>query len=195
MKLKQNSIMSLAAVCAASSILSLGAVRADHHEKGDHDDHKHEEAEHKGHELVGPNKGKVLHQVEPHAELFVTKDRKIKITFLDDHGKVVAAKDQKVTVVCGKRSSPTKLTFKKDGDSLLSEKSLPDGKMIPTVLQIKVTPEAKTTVIRLNLDLSLCPGCKLLEYACTCDHHDDHEDHDDHDDHDDHGDHKDHDNK
>ena len=194
MKLNQNSIMSLSAVFAASTFLSLGAVRADHHEKGDHADHKHQKAEHKGHdhaELVGPNKGRILHDVEPHAELFVTKDRKIKITFLNDHGKVVAAKDQKITVVCGKRSSPTKLTFKKDGDSLLSEKSLPDGTMIPTILQIKVTPEAKTTVIRLNLDLSLCSGCKLLEYACTCDHHGDHEDHEDHD----HGDHKDHDHK
>jgi len=37
-------------------------------------------------------------------------------------------------------------------------------------VQIKLTPEAKTVVEKFNLNLSECPGCKLKEYACTCEH-------------------------
>ena len=40
------------------------------------DDHKHEKKE------AGPNGGKILTAMEPHAEFFVTSDRKVQITFL-----------------------------------------------------------------------------------------------------------------
>jgi len=133
-------------------------------------------AEEKAHEhahadIAGPNEGKILTEVEPHAELFVTKERKLQITFLDEHGKAVAPAEQTIAVICGERSNPTRLTLAKKGDSLLSDKPLPDGKNIPTVLQIKVKPDAKMVMIRLNLDLSTCSECKHHEYACTCDHH------------------------
>jgi hypothetical protein len=47
---------------------------------------------------------------------------------------------------------------------------------IPTVVQIKMGPKEKATIIRLNLNLENCPTCKHLEYACTCEHA--HEEHD-----------------
>jgi hypothetical protein len=160
--------------CATALFLSPAAF-AEPKKEAEHD-HKHAE-------LVGPNKGKILHKVEPHAELFVTKDRKLQITFLDDHGKVIAPTEQTITVICGKRSKPTKLTFEKKDNAFLSDKALPEGKNIPTVIQIKVKPDAKKAVIRLNLDLNHCAGCDLLEYACTCEHHE-HGDEDDHKGHD-----------
>jgi hypothetical protein len=132
-------------------------------------DHAAEHAQDRG-DLIGPNEGKVLHEVEPHVELFVTKDRKLRFTFIDGDGKAVAPTDQKITVICGKRTSPTRLTFAKDKGSLLSDKPLPAGENIPTVIQIKTSPEAKTTMVRLNLNLEDCPTCDHLEYACTCDH-------------------------
>ena len=157
--------------CATALFLSPAAF-ADHHNEKAEAEHDHEHAE-----LVGPNKGRILHEVEPHAELFVTKDRKLQITFLDDHGKVIAPTEQTITVTCGKRSKPTKLTFEKKDNAFISDKALPEGKNIPTVIQIKVKPDAKKAVIRLNLDLNHCAGCDLLEYACTCEHHEGH-DHD-----------------
>ena len=46
---------------------------------------------------------------------------------------------------------------------------IPEGKMLPVVLQIKATPEAKTTTEKFNLNLADCLTCQHLEYACTCD--------------------------
>lgn len=140
----------------AALILALPAFAGDNH------DHAKKEA--------GPNGGKILTAVEPHAEFFVTSDRKVQITFLDDNGKAIAPAAQTVTVTAGERSAPTKLTFAKSGNVLISDKSLPEGTAFPAVVQIKLTPEAKAVVEKFNLNLAKCPECKLAEYACTCAH-------------------------
>lgn len=119
---------------------------------------------------AGPNGGKILTTVEPHAEFFVTAERKVQITFLDESGQAIAPTGQTVTVICGDRSNPTKLTFAKSGNSLVSEGMLPEGNDFPTVVQIKSTPEAKPVTEKFNLNLAECPSCKLKEYACTCEH-------------------------
>ena len=59
-----------------SLILALPAFAAEDH------DHAKKEA--------GPNGGKVLTTIEPHAEFFVTTDRKVQITFLNKDGKAIA---------------------------------------------------------------------------------------------------------
>jgi hypothetical protein len=120
--------------------------------------------------VAGPNGGRVLTSVEPHAEFFVTTDRKVQITFLDDSNKAIAAGDQVVTVTTGDRSAPTKLTFVKSGEVLVSEQVLPEGSAWPAVVQIKSAADAKPLIEKFNLNLAICPGCKLGEYACTCDH-------------------------
>jgi hypothetical protein len=122
------------------------------------------------HAVAGPNQGKVLHEVEPHAELFVTKDRRIRITFLGEDGKPLPPADQSITVTCGSRSAPTRMEFTKLEDGFLSDKPLPDGMNIPTVLQIRMTPDGEKTTVRLNINLEKCPTCEHLEYACTCEH-------------------------
>lgn len=140
----------------AALLLALPAFAADDH------DHAKKEA--------GPNGGRILTAVEPHAEFFVTTDRKVQITFLGENGKAIAPADQVVTVTAGERSAPTKLAFAKSGTVLLSEKPLPEGTAFPAVVQIKVTPDARTVVEKFNLNLAKCPECKLAEYACTCSH-------------------------
>jgi len=127
-------------------------------------DHKHEKKE------AGPNGGKILTAVKPHAEFFVTADRKVQITFLGEDGKAIAPAAQTVIVTAGERSAPTKLTFAKSGNVLISEQTLPEGNGFPAVVQIKVTPDSKAVAEKFNLNLSECPGCKLKEYACTCGH-------------------------
>lgn len=147
-------------------------------EKDNHD-HDHEHAA-----KAGPTGGKLITEVEPHVEFFVNKDKKVEIRFIDDDMKVVAPGKQVISVIMGNRSSPTKLSFTADGDKLVSDKAVPEGNDLPTVVQIKTAADAKTVMEKFNLNLSDCPTCDNKEYACTCDHgDDDHKGHD-HKDHD-----------
>jgi len=151
----------------ASSLL-LAPIAVAEKDKHDHDHDHH-------HAMAGPNGGRVLHDVDPHVELFVTKDRKIQITILSEEGKAVAPGDQSISVICGKRTAPTRMSFEKKDNSFISDKTLPAGMNIPTVVQIKMTADGKKETIRLNLNLEDCPTCDSLEYACTCDHSEDEE--------------------
>lgn len=130
--------------------------------------------------IKAPNGGRIIDTVEPHAEFLITKDKKVEVRFLDDAGKVVAPAAQTVTVTMGDRSAPTKLAFTKDGDKLVSDKVIPEGKELPVVVQIKVTPDAKSVTEKFNLNLADCPTCEHLEYACTCAHGGDEKGHEGH---------------
>ena len=126
--------------------------------------HAHEKNE------AGPNKGRLITSVTPHAEFFVTAERKIQITFVGEDGKPVAPAAQVVTVTAGDRSAPTKLTFTQTGNVLLSDAALPGGNKFPTVVQIKTTPDSKPTYARFTLNTAICGECKNAEYACVCGH-------------------------
>ncbi|MBC8125798.1 MAG: hypothetical protein H8M99_01440 [Gloeobacteraceae cyanobacterium ES-bin-144] len=121
--------------------------------------------------IKAPNNGRIIETTKPNAEFLVTADKKIEIRFLDASGKVISPADQVVTVTMGDRSNPTKLAFTKDGDKLVSDKTIPNGKELPVVLQIKTTPDAKAATSKFNLNFATCPTCKHPEYACSCDHH------------------------
>ena len=131
-------------------------------EKDDHD-HEHETK-------AGPTGGKLITEVEPHVEFFVNKDKMVEIRFIDDDMKVVAPGEQVISVTLGDRSAPTKLSFTKEGNMLISDKAIPEGENLPTVVQIKTTPDAKAVTEKFNLNLEQCPTCKNQEYACTCAH-------------------------
>ncbi len=120
--------------------------------------------------VKAPNGGRILDQVEPHAEFLVTPDKKVFIRFLDAAGKVIPPAGQTVTVTMGERAHPTKLAFSKDGDKLVSDKTIPDGKDLPVVVQIRQSPDAKAESAKFNLNLAECPTCSNAEYACTCLH-------------------------
>jgi hypothetical protein len=151
----KSTLLTLAAFGLA---LTVGAAEK---EKDDHD-HDHAKA--------GPTGGKLITKVEPHAEFLVNKDSKVEIRFVDDDMKVIAPGEQVVTVTLGDRSAPTKLSFIKEGNKLISDKVIPEGNNLPTVVQIKTTADAKSVIEKFNLNLADCPECKHLEYACTCDH-------------------------
>jgi len=148
---------------AIMSILLTTALAgfADDKHKHDHDhdhDHKHE-AE------VGPTGGRVLHKIEPHAEFFVNKDKKVEIRFIDDNNKVIAPSGQLVKVTTGTRKNPTQLTFVKDGNKLISEQVLPEGNDNPTVVQIRANEKARAVTEKFNLNLNKCPHTGHPEYA------------------------------
>ncbi|RYD38314.1 MAG: hypothetical protein EOP86_01215 [Verrucomicrobiaceae bacterium] len=160
--MKLKSILTLAAAAILGLIPASPLTAADKH------DHEHAAK-------AGPTGGKLLTEVEPHAEFLVTKDRKVEIRFVGEDNKVVAPAAQVVTVTLGERSKPTKLTFTKDGDKLVSDKAVPEGNDYPTVVEIKADAKAKPVRSKFNLNLTQCPTCAHPEYACTCDH-DDHGD-------------------
>eukprot|EP01031_Cornospumella_fuschlensis_P052631 gene52631-64320_t len=140
----------------------LGLVLAITVNAADKHDHEHAKA--------GPTGGKLITEVEPHVEFFVNKSKKVEIRFVDDDNKVVAPGEQVISVTLGDRSSPTKLSFTKDGDKLISDKAIPEGNNLPTVVQIRAKEGAKATNEKFNLNLSDCPTCKYKEYACICEH-------------------------
>jgi hypothetical protein len=140
---------------------------------GDHgaDGHSHGPAK----KLVGPNQGRVLTQLEPHAELFVTAERKVRLTFVDEAGTPVPVPaGLRATLITGERSAPVTLTFGADGEgaagSLLTTAALPEGKRFPVVLRVKPSAEAEVVTVRVHLDLSTCRECSKPEYACACAH-------------------------
>lgn len=121
-------------------------------------------------EIKAPNGGRLVHSVEPHAEVLVTAEKKIEIRFVDDAGKVVAPSTQVVTITMGERTHPTKLAFTREGDKLVSDKAIPDAKEQPVVLQIRAKEGEKAVTEKFTLNLAECPACHHAEYACTCEH-------------------------
>jgi hypothetical protein len=122
--------------------------------------------------IAGPNQGRVLTGIEPAAELFVTAERKLRLTFLDAARKPIApVAGTTATVITGDRAAPTTLTFAADGVTLLSTAVLPEGGNLPAVLRIKPGAEAKLVTIRVQLNLAQCGECSRPEYACVCEGH------------------------
>ena len=125
------------------------------------------------HEIkAGPTGGRLITEVEPHVEFFVNKDKKVEIRFIDDDNKVVSPGEQVISVTLGERAAPTKLAFTKDGDKLVSDKTIPAGNDYPTVVQIRAKEGAKAVNEKFNLNLEQCPTCKNKDYACICAHGD-----------------------
>jgi len=157
----KTKLLTMSLILAAFSFMSAAEKPHDH-------DHEHAKP--------GPTGGRVLHEVEPHAEFFVNKDKKVEIRFLNDDLKVVAPGTQVVTATLGDRKAPTKLVFTKDGNKLISDKVVPEGNDYPTVVQIREKEGAKAVTEKFNLNLTQCPTCKYKEYACICEHAHDHTD-------------------
>ncbi|MFC7339206.1 hypothetical protein ACFQY0_18575 [Haloferula chungangensis] len=182
MKTKLNNRLKVfAASTFTLALIGGGSLTAEEKNHADHDHAEQGENGHADHKKAkaGPNGGKVLDGVEPHLEFFVTKDRKVQITALDEHGKATPIAEQSVKVMGGDRSAPTRMIFVKQGDILVSDVAFPEGNDFPVVVQVKVTPDAMSVIEKFNLNLNNCPTCEHAEYACTCDHGDEgHEGHD-----------------
>jgi hypothetical protein len=134
-----------------------------------HDQDAHVGYDH-GETKAGPNGGRIITSVEPHLEFFVTEERFIQITFLDDTGKPIAPRKQTLSLIGGDRQNPVRLRFDRKGIMLLSNQALPEGNNLPVILSIKMEPESKTIREKFNLNLSQCPTCDFREYACICEH-------------------------
>ena len=119
---------------------------------------------------VGPTNGRLLTSAEPHVEFLVNAEKKVELRFVDKGGKIVPPGEQEITVLLGERSKPTKLTFSKEEDKLVSDKEIPEGNNYPTVVQIREKAGAKPVNERFNLNQTVCSGCSNPEYSCKCGH-------------------------
>ena len=178
-------------VCLAALGVAFLTSCKDSHEGHDHDDHDHDHGEHADGEhdhadgddhgdddhahvkgTPGPNGGRILTEVEPHLEFLLNDDHSIQIIALTDDAKPAPIGNQVVTVTGGDRSDPADLSFSKKGDTLVSNATFPKGTNLPVIVSIQTAPDAEATIARFTLNLSDCPTCDYLEYACICEHAD-----------------------
>ena len=134
--------------------------------------HSHELGKNSAHagKMAGPNGGRLITSVEPNFEFLVQEDRKVRLTFVDGNAKPIDVASVSVSLSCGDRMSPTELTFAQAGDVLISDKSLPEGNLLPVVLTIQTTPNGDPVYEKFNANFSACGGCRFVEYACICGH-------------------------
>lgn len=139
----------------------------DEHSCHDHDSHKeHNHSKAK----AGPNGGRLISTIEPHFEFFLTKERFVQITFLDEKNQAIPFKQQTVSLIGGDRQNPVRLRFKKKGGILISTEALPEINNLPIILSVKPDKASKTVREKFYLNLSQCPTCDYKEYACVCLH-------------------------
>jgi hypothetical protein len=122
--------------------------------------------------IVGGPKGGRLLETEPQkAEFFVTKDRKVEVTFYDAALKPVAPGAQVVAITAEPKSGRTKVEMEMTATGFVSKAALPaSAEPYRVVVQIREKPEAAPKNFRVDLDLAVCGECKRAEYACTCEH-------------------------
>ncbi len=149
------------------------------HDHSSHSDHGHDD-HNPGHDgdpekLKSPNGGRMIKSISPMIEFVLQEDNSIKLSFLNTKGEFVSPEQQIITLVSGTRSKPIQMKFIKSGNSLLSDGQLPSQNNLPIVLNIKVSPDSKNVYEKFMLNLNVCGGCNLKEYACTCDHDEGHD--------------------
>lgn len=118
----------------------------------------------------GPGGGRIVTSTDPGFEFLVRPDRTIVVTFLNAQRQPIALQKQSVTAIGGERSNPTRFTFSKKGETLVSDQPLPEGNRVPIIVSVKTDAKAKTVTEKFTVDLAVCPSCQYQEYACICDH-------------------------
>ena len=122
--------------------------------------------------IVGGPKGGRLLETEPQkAEFFVTKDRKVEITFYDAALKPVAPVAQVVAITAEPKSGRAQVELEKTATGFISKTALPaSAEPYRVVVQVRAKPDAAPKNFRVDLNLETCGECKRAEYACICAH-------------------------
>ncbi|MEQ2008891.1 MAG: hypothetical protein ABMA26_19085 [Limisphaerales bacterium] len=165
----------------AVALLAAAALTAC--KKDEHAGHDHKPGEGHGHKaeakpgakvehkhVKAPNGGKIF-EIEPdHIEFVVEKDRTATVRFYDKDMNLMPAGARTVTAIGDAPSGKVTLAFTANGSALATTAPFPEGTAYPVALAYKASADAKPVNFRLKLNLNPCGECKLLEYACTCDH-------------------------
>ena len=103
-------------------------------------------------------------------ELFITEDRTVRITFLNESNEPIAISTQEVSLTHS-NSDAQPLTKSADGMYVASSAKLPEGNPTPITITVKASSDAKPARARINIELTKCPDCSYPNYACICDDH------------------------
>ena len=121
--------------------------------------------------VAGPKGGRLLDTAPQRSEFFVTKDRKVEVTFYDAALKPVAPGAQVVTVTAEPKSGRTPVDLTKTATGFVSSAALPAAaEPYRIVVQIRAQPDSRPQNFRIDLSLEFCGECQKAEYACTCTH-------------------------
>lgn len=156
---------------ALGAALTLTACKKDDHAGHNHGPGGHDHGKPKAAKpLAGPKGGKLLDNAAPRAEFVIGADRRVTVNFYDAQLKPVPASGQVIAVSAEPKSGKVALTMEAKDGAFASKEPLPDGDGYNLIVQVKANAEATPQNFRLVLNLDNCDGCKLKEYACTCDH-------------------------
>lgn len=128
------------------------------------------EGDHHHGPLAGPQGGKILEFKPHHVEFLIQPDKKVSITFYDSSMKPISPQSQEIKVIAEPKSGKVILQLEKTKNGFISKSALPDGDGYRIVIQMKANTSSKPQNFRIDYQSHLCGGCKLQEYACTCDH-------------------------
>jgi hypothetical protein len=138
----------------------------------DHD-HDHGDGDHQPTGTPGPDGGRLIELNGRKAEFLFLEDRRIRITFLDESLNPVAGPEEaSISIVGGDRLAPFELEFSAEGNAFVSTTAVPEGRNHPVVIQFGGDGLNESVIRKFNLNLSQCPDCDYLEYACICGHED-----------------------
>lgn len=118
--------------------------------------------------IAGPKGGKILTSAAPHVEFFIQPDRTVSISFYDADLKPSKLAGQEVTAIAEAKSGKVSLSFKNQGDALISNSPLPEGDGYRIVVQVRDTAGARPKNYRVEFHDENCETCKRAEYACIC---------------------------
>ena len=156
---------------ALLAVVALTACKKDEHAGHNHGPGGHDHGKPKAAKpIAGPKGGKLLDNAAPRAEFVIGADRRVTVGFYDAQLKPVPAVGQVIAVSAEPKSGKVALTMEAKDGAFVSKEPLPEGEGYNLIVQVKATAEAAPQNFRLVLDLHDCGGCKLKEYACTCDH-------------------------
>lgn len=121
--------------------------------------------------VAGPKGGRLLDATPQKAEFFVTKDRRVEVTFVDAGRKPVAPGTQLIAITAEPKSGRRPVEMTKTASGFVSNAALPEAaEPYRVVVQIRAEAGARPQNFRIDLNLDTCGGCKLAEYACICEH-------------------------
>lgn len=120
---------------------------------------------------AGPGGGKLVGTAPDLAEVLISPEGSLTITFLDAAKKPVAPGTRTATVTAQTEGGRKEIALEAKGDVLVSKEPLPQPEGYTLVVQTRSAPDAKPVNTRITYDMHVCGGCKLNEYACTCTEH------------------------
>lgn len=119
----------------------------------------------------GPNGGKLVGTAPDQAELLISPEGIVTITFLDAEKKSAAPGDRTATLFAQLESGRKEITLDRKGDAFVSTEALPKPEGYLLVVQTRSAPGTKPANTRVKYDMHVCGGCNRSEYACTCEEH------------------------